>query len=50
MSAYSALRNLAFVSVIACGLVTATWNSARNLGESHDSDRGDVIWINTGHR
>jgi hypothetical protein len=50
MSAYSMLRSFAFVSVIACGLMTATWSSARNLGESHDNDRGDVIWINTGHR
>ncbi|WP_165186368.1 hypothetical protein [Caulobacter soli] len=50
MSAYSTLRSLAFMSVITCGLITAGWNGARNLGWSHDQDRGDVIWVNTDHR
>jgi hypothetical protein len=50
MSAFAALRNLACLSIVGCGLITAAWSGARNLTPSHDRDRGDVIWINTDHR
>jgi hypothetical protein len=49
MSAYSTLRSLAFMSVITCGLITATWNSARTVSWFHH-DRGDVVWIDTDRR
>jgi hypothetical protein len=50
MSAYSTLRSLAFMSVITCGLITATWNGARTMSWFQDHDRGDVVWIDTDYR
>lgn len=50
MSAYATLRSLVFMSLITCGLITAAWNGVRNVAWLHDHDRGDVVWVDTGHR
>jgi hypothetical protein len=50
MSALATLRSLAFMAVIAGGLVTAAWDGARSLSWVHDRDRGDVVWIDTSPR
>jgi hypothetical protein len=50
MSALATFRSLAFMAVIASGLVTAVWDGARSLSWAHDRDRGDVVWIDTSPR
>ncbi len=50
MSAFATFRSLAFMAVIASGLVTAAWDGARSLSWVHDRDRGDVVWIDTSPR
>jgi hypothetical protein len=35
------------MSVITCGLITATWSGVRDASWVRDRDRGDVVWINT---
>ena len=47
MSAFSVLRSFAFLSVVACGLVTAAWSGLREVDWVKDQDRGDVVWIDT---
>lgn len=50
MSAFATVRSLAFLSLITCGLLTAAWNSARQVSWPNDQDRGDVVWIDTNPR
>ena len=50
MSALATLRSLAFMAVIAGGLVTAAWDGARSMSWVNDRDRGDVVWIDTNRR
>jgi len=50
MSAFATFRSLAFMAVIASGLITAAWDGARSLSWVHDRDRGDVVWIDTSPR
>jgi len=50
MSAFATFRSLAFLSVIASGLITAAWDGARAVPWVHDRDRGDVVWIDTSPR
>jgi hypothetical protein len=47
MSAFPALRSLALLSIVSCGLIAAAWNCARTMPWFHDHDRGDVVWIDT---
>lgn len=47
MTTFAALRSIAFAWLIACGGMTAAWNSARHTAWVHDQDRGDVVWIRT---
>ena len=51
----SVLRRVSFLTLISCGLVTATWSSVRgpSVAEaevrmiSKPAGRADVVWIDT---
>ncbi|MBO9559492.1 MAG: hypothetical protein J7515_13065 [Caulobacter sp.] len=47
MTAFAALRGLAFAALITCAAMTAAWSGMRHAVWPQDQDRGDVIWIKT---
>lgn len=50
MTAFAALRGLAFASLITCAAMTAAWSGMRHATWVHDQDRGDVVWVRTASR
>ncbi|WP_156035767.1 hypothetical protein [Caulobacter sp. UNC358MFTsu5.1] len=50
MTAFAALRSMAFACLITCAAMTAAWSSLRHAVWPHDEDRGDVVWIRTASR
>jgi hypothetical protein len=47
MSIFVALRGFAFVCLISSGLATAAWSGLKDVRWPIDSNRGDVVWIDT---